>query len=413
MKLLGKIPVEQLDDERLTNIERRIVAGAADAAMRAHAPRSRWFFGAAAATMAVAAALVVGWKLGTSRAPAPIVSEAEPVRVDTTNQRAMLDIGDARIESDAATVFAVTRPGTGVLVELTRGKVELDVDKRGSRDPLVVRAGDTDVIVIGTHFTVDCGAVPCSEGEVDVRVTEGVVEVVRRSQSRSDLRVVAGQTWKTKRGLLAVADAQAADARAAGAGQAIASASTTGTAGGIEIPVGDGPDVLKGRTSAVPTERTKPTLRDPSPTTTPAGKPPRTASTGTGTGSASLDLPTLIKRQPFAPAADIDEPDASKAISQFRQLSTGFGEDASRALYSMAVLQATKLGRTEDALRTLDLFMRRFAHKKEHADALWLRVRILCTRSIDERCRQAAYTYMHEVPGTPAAAIAERITVTE
>lgn len=407
MKLLGKIPVEQLDDERLTNIERRIVAGAADAAMRAHAPRSRWFLGAAAATMAAAAALVVGWKLGTARAPAPIVGEAEALRVDTTTEHAKLDIGDARIESNQGTVFAVTRPGTGVLVEMTRGKVELDVDKRGDRDPLVVRAGDTDVIVIGTHFTVDCGAGLCSEGEVDVRVTEGVVKVVRRSQPKADVRVAAGQTWKTQRGLLALAEAQAADA------ETVASAQPTKVPGEIEIPLGDGPDVLKGRTAAVPTERAKPTLRDPAPApATGTRKPPRDGA-GEGSSSTPLSLPVLIKNQPFAPAADIGEPDASKAISQFRQLSTGFGEDASRALYSMAVLQATKLGRTEDALRTLDLFMRRFAHKKEHADALWLRVRILCTRSIDERCRQAAYTYMHEVPGTPAAAIAERITVTE
>jgi hypothetical protein len=405
VKLLGKVPVEQLDDERLTNIERRIVAGAADAAMRAHAPRSRWFVGAAAMTMAAAAALVVGWKLGTARTPAPIVGEAEPLRVETTAEHAKLDIGDARIESNPATVFAVTRPGTGVLVELTRGRVELDVDKRGDRDPLVVRAGDTDVIVIGTHFTVDCGTSLCSEGEVDVRVTEGVVKVVRRSQPKDDVRVAAGQTWKTTRGLLAVTEAQAADAAQ------IASTEVSPATGEIEIPLGDGPDVLKGRTAAVPTERAKPTLRDPVPT--PVTKKPARDPAGQGSSAAPISLPVLIKNQPFAPAADIGEPDASKAISQFRQLSTGFGEDASRALYSMAVLQATKLGRTEDALRTLDLFMRRFAHKTEHADALWLRVRILCTRAIDERCRQAAYTYMHEVPGTPAAAIAERITVTE
>jgi hypothetical protein len=42
--LKGRIPVEQLDDERLTNIERRIVAGAADAALHSapmRAPRFR------------------------------------------------------------------------------------------------------------------------------------------------------------------------------------------------------------------------------------------------------------------------------------------------------------------------------------------------------------------------------------
>jgi len=409
VKLRGRIPVEPLDDERLTNLERRIVAGAADAAARGHAPRSRWFVGAAAVGVAAAAALFVGWKLGSARVPAPVVGEAEPVRLDTTAQRAKLDLGDARIESDASTVFAVTRPGTGVLVELTRGKVELDVDKRGKRDPLIVRAGDTDVVVIGTHFTVDCGAVACRGGEVDVRVTEGVVKVVRRAQP--EVRVAAGQTWKTKRGLLALAEARAADDGASANGEVIASTGAKPSSD-IEIEVGDGPDVLKGRKASVPAGRPPTVLRDP-PTKPTAPVNDSEPSRGSGAGSAGLDLVTSIRRQTFAPAADIGEPDATKAVAKFRELSSGFGEDASRAMYSMAVLQATKLGRTEDALKTLDLFMRRFAHKREHTDALWLRVRILCLRSIDERCRQAAYTYMHESPGTPAAAIAERITLTD
>lgn len=412
MKLLGRIPVEPLDDERLTNIERRIVAGAADAAARAQAPRSRWLVGAAAVGVAAAAALVVGWKLGSARVPAPVVGEAAPVRLDTTAQRAKLDLGDARIESDASTVFTVARPGTGVLVELTRGKVELDVDKRGDRGPLIVRAGDTDIVVIGTHFTVDCGAVACRDGEVDVRVTEGVVKVVRRAQP--EVRVAAGQTWKTKRGLLALADARAADADAPASGDVIASADASKPSSDIEIEVGDGPDVLKDRTASVPEGRPSTVLRDPpAKDDPPAHDREPSRGTGTGAGSAGFDLTTAIRKQPLAPAADIGEPDATKAVAKFRALSSGFGEDASRAMYSMAVLQATKLGRTGDALKTLDLFMRRFAHKREHADALWLRVRILCLRSLDERCRQAAYTYMHASPGTPAAAIAERITLTE
>jgi hypothetical protein len=290
-----------------------------------------------------------------------------------------------------------------VLVDLTRGKVELDVDKRGERDPLVVRAGDTDVIVVGTHFTVDCGATACRDGEVDVRVTEGVVKVVRHGQPT--VRVAAGTTWKTRRGLLALADARAADAVAA-----VDAAPSTD----IEIEVRDGPDVLEDRTAAVPGARAPTVLRDPVKSTMPrADRPARTPADGAGAGSAALDLRTAIRRQPFAPAADVGESDAEKAAAKLRQVGYGVGDDAPRALYSLAVLQAERLGRTADALRTLDLFMTRFAHKAEHADAMWLRVRVLCLKAIDQRCRQAAYTYMREAPGTPAAAIAERITLTD
>ena len=231
MKLRRKDPVEQLDDERLTNIERRIVAGAADAAMRAQAPRLR--------------GVVVSGRSRRGRGPggrgrtrhrlearhvphagARSSARQKPMRVDTTAERAQLDIGDARIESNPVTVFAVTRPDGGVLVEMTRGKVELDVDKRGERIPWSCARAIRTSIVVGTHFTVDCGAGLCSAGEVDVRVTEGVVEVVRRSQPKAGVRVAAGQTWKTKRGLLALAEAQAADA------ERVASADTTKVPGG-------------------------------------------------------------------------------------------------------------------------------------------------------------------------------------
>ena len=47
MKLVGRIPVEPLDDERLTNLERRIVLGATAQPVRAS---RRWVGFAAAAT---------------------------------------------------------------------------------------------------------------------------------------------------------------------------------------------------------------------------------------------------------------------------------------------------------------------------------------------------------------------------
>ncbi|HMG23925.1 MAG TPA: FecR domain-containing protein, partial [Kofleriaceae bacterium] len=182
MKLAGRIAVEPLDEERLTNIERRVVAGAVDAAIRGELRAPRWRLGGAVAAVAIAAAGAIGWALHTAPAGEPIAA-ADPaaVQVQTAGPsgpgRAVLDIGDARIESDPDTAFAVTRPGAGVLIAMARGKLGLEVAKRGDRPPLIVRAGDTDVVVIGTRFSVDYGD---GHGEVDVRVTEGVVRVVHQ-----------------------------------------------------------------------------------------------------------------------------------------------------------------------------------------------------------------------------------------
>ena len=43
--------------------------------------------------------------------------------------------------------------------------------------------------------------------------------------------------------------------------------------------------------------------------------------------------------------------------------------------------------------------------------ALWLHVRILCGKAIDDECRKAAYTYQHEVPVRPPPT-ASRIRIT-
>jgi hypothetical protein len=73
-------------------------------------------------------------------------------------------------------------------------------------------------------------------------------------------------------------------------------------------------------------------------------------------------------------------------------------------------MQHMKMGRNGDALQTLDLYTRKFVGGKEYAAALWLRVRILCAKGYDERCRQAAFSHMHQATGTPAALVSEAVT---
>jgi hypothetical protein len=345
------------------------------------------------------------------------------LRAQTSPQRALLDIGDARIESEPGTAFTVTRPDGGVLVAMARGKVELEVGKRGERPPLVVRAGDTDVVVVGTHFTVDYGD---GSGEVRVHVTEGVVRVVRQQQ---ETRVVAGREWRTRAGLVAAAAAgdaapEMATAASAGAGASPGAGDAHGSAATAIAAAPEAlrdhsptsPDVLRDHKAAVPEASgvalppQPPRAAIPPPRMAPEHGRPRL----TVHGDPHVDLKGSIRVQRVEPALDLGEPSAANAIARYYDIAAHqSGDDASQAVYSIAVVRHFKLSRNTEALQTLDAYVRRFPGGKEYRAALWLRVRILCLDKIDDRCRAAAYTYLHQAPDTPAARVAELITQTE
>jgi hypothetical protein len=418
VKLAGRIPVEPLDDERLTNIERKIVAGAAEAAARPHREsRSSPVLALAAAAVVVLGVGAIGWKLGASglggdggggAAPA---AETALIQVHTDEQRATLDIGDAKIQSDPATAFTITRPAGGVLVTMTRGKVALDVAKRGDRPALVVKAGDTEVVVVGTQFTVDYGD---GTGDAEVRVTEGVVRVVRHKQ---ETRVAAGQAWTTGRGLVALAELGPRMERDP-AGAVITDPDRRGD-DEVEIDMGAAPGVLRDRVAAVPD------VRAPQPVAG-ASRVAAASSGGSGGGLGGrprpLDNPrdpkfglkALIRSQPVLPALDVGEPDALRAMAEYRQIMMREkGPKEAHAFYSMAVIQALKLGRTGDALTTLAAFKRRAQTSEYYVPALWLEVRIRCLRAINDECRQAADLYIRRAPESPALHVAEKITLSK
>ena len=418
MKLSGRIVVEPLDEERLTNIERRVVSGAVDAAARHGLRAPRRISGRVLAMAAVVTAGLAGWALHAP--PPPTVAEPAAIRVETSPQQAVLDIGDARIASDPGAGFAVTRPAGGVLVAMTRGKVELEVGKRVGRPPLVVRAGDTDVIVVGTRFTVDYGD---GRGDVDVRVTEGVVRVVHQQQ---ETRVAAGYAWRTHGGLIASAE----DDPGARAGSAVASeagptatppdADPTRAAPGETVPTraaiviagGPAPAVLHDRKAAVPEAHAASSgvRTGPSRPAAPDAAPVRGARPSDPRG----ELRDAIRSQPVEPALDLGEANAASAVTRYYDIAAHqSGEAASQAFYSIAVVRHLRLGRNAEALQTLDAYVRRFPGGKEYRAALWLRVRILCLDKLDDRCRAAAYTFVHQAGDAPAARIAERITLSD
>ncbi len=434
MKLVGRIPVEPLDDERMTNIERKIVAGAADAA-RGRGPlwsSSHWVrklgFGIAGGAL-VACAVLVAWTLGSERA-APGVAVA-PVRVDSTTDHTMLDIGDARITSGRGAVFVVTRPDGGVLVDLARGRVELDVGKRGRRAPLVVRAGATDVVVVGTRFSVDYGA---GRGDAVVQVSEGVVRV---RHGGSETRLAAGESWDPRRGIVAISETTAPapgtspDVRGSRATPgsvdaaddeieiAPGSARGDGTvaSGGYVIDERTAPDVLRDRTARAPTAEPRPA--EP---VTSAQREPTTSTRATTRREEVVlapdpkdprgDVRRAVRDQPLVPALDVGTSVAATAVAEYYGIiREQRGEREATAYYSIAVTQYRDLKRREDALKTIDTYFRRFGAKvyPEHRAAMWLRVRILCERAIDASCKQAAARYVKSDPDSAAGAIANRI----
>lgn len=389
MTLRDRIPVEPLSDERMTNIERNVVIAASDVAARpVRARGNRWLTVAALAAVTVAVG-AVSWKLGASRSsPGDIAATEAPLRVETAAEATQLDIGDARIASAPGTRFVVTRPAGGVLVDMARGKVELEVGKRGERPPLVVRAGETDVIVVGTRFSVDYGD---GTGEVIVVVTEGIVKVLTRAQPDGAVRVTMGQAWTTKRGQIAIADLPSAQVAAAGT------------------------------TTPAQVDRTDHDIDMPG---EPAGSGARTTDRGDDAGSGSAarpgkkktlvfeeDVHEALRKAPIQPALDIGIADPREAIQKHLESAMGRGDDAARAMYSAAFLQKRALKDNTAALRLLDIYMQRFVKKNrsEHADALWLRVFILCEKTFDDDCRRAARIYSEAAPSTSKSGIADRI----
>jgi len=388
MKLVGRVHVEPLDDERLTNIERSVVAGAAErAALPVRAPRRYLAFAAAALAACVAGA--IGWQLRGGAAVVPLV-EPVPVAVHTDAKGSTLDIGDARIDSGTDTAFVVSRPAGGVLIEMTRGKVELSVGKRGDRPPLVVRAGDTDVVVVGTRFSVDYGD---GKHDVDVRVTEGVVRVASK---KLETRVAAGQHWRSDQGLVAMAQ-PAVDAPPAKAPP-------------LDVRAPAVPDVqLHDRVAAVPDAPAKPTVAAAAPPRD--VERPRVRPMVVETREPRGDLKAEIIGLPVEPPQDIGVKDVNEAMSRYRIIVLGEKNDgAATALYSMAALQHLKLGRDGDALRSIDAYERAYPAGREIRSALWLKLRILCRVALDEQCRQAAVAYQRKAVDGPALHVAERIT---
>ncbi len=136
---------------------------------------------------------------------------------------------------------------------------------------------------------------------------------------------------------------------------------------------------------------------------------------GSGATDPRRDLKSEIRAQELLPATHVDAADPGAAIAEYAKAwSKSFDDNAEHALYSAALVDSLQLGHDPDALRLLDLYVRRFATKRDDVTtaAFWLRVRILCLNAVDDRCRTAAAAYTQR-GGGPAEHVVELITATE
>lgn len=387
MSLRDRIGVQQLDDERLTNIERNLVVRVSE--MRQPPVRSRRGLTWATAAFAVAAAAVVGWKLHTPELPAPQPEVAQTFAIDTQDHLQSIQLGDAMIASAPATRVDVSRTSHETVITMTRGTLDLSVVHRADRK-LLIRAGDTEIEDVGTKFSVAFDG----SSHVDVHVTEGEVAVTRQQRTE---HVTAGHAWSTDGGLVAIADPPPAPPTPPQP-PVVASIDVDRPHVPVAPPVPAHPHHVVADTQPEPVlgERVDHTAHAPIP------------------ADPYVDLQQAIRRQPIEFDPHIDgKTDAAARIASLKKVAyvpPPAGAEASSALYEIAVLLHRPLGQDAEALRTLDMYQRRFSGGREKRAALWLRVRILCGHAIDDDCRKAAYSYQHVVPSGEAAEVAIRIT---
>lgn len=378
MSLRERIPVEQLDDERLTNIERKLVVRVSEMKpVRVRRPLA-W----AGAVCAVVTALVIGWKLHAPDAVAPAPEVAQTFAIETHGDRQAIELGDATVASAPETRVDVARTSHETIITMTRGTLELSVTHRPDRR-FVIRAGDTEIEDVGTTFSVAYDG----RSHVDVRVTEGEVSVTRQRRSE---RITAGHAWSTDGGLVAIVEPRPVAPPQPPVVVAGLERTHTPVAPTVRHPVHPHVDAEPKPVLGEHVERHAAPL-DP-----------------------YVDLQQAIRRLPLEFDPHIDgKTDAAARIAQLKKLAYApppAGAEASQALYEIAVLLHRPLGQDAEALRTLDMYRRRFAGGREMHAALWLLVRIHCGKAIDDECRKAAYTYQHEATSGPATDLAIRIT---
>jgi hypothetical protein len=390
MKLIGKVPVEPLDDERLTNIERNLVVAVSD--MRAPAPTTRRALAFAAVAMAIALAGFAGWKL--RKAPATETTPQSLV-MKSDAKGATLDLGDAQLASMPGTEVRIDRSPSRTSIEMTGGALSLTVEHKPGR-LLVVRAGDTEIEDVGTQFSVSFDG----KSHVEVRVTEGEVKVRRAGK---DFAVTAMNAWTTELGTTTIAQLDTA---------AAAVAQVDSSPGDID-PNLDSAQAVRGTT--VRDARVGSGASGSAAT----GSAATGSSSGSGNGSVGkkphlagpANARKALDKWPYTAPIDVGTEDMKAATSIYLERIQPLpeGEERAMLLYSIAVVQH-RAKHDKAALHTLTAVTKRNGgESKAYKAGRWLEVRIRCLSSFDDACRIAAERYRNQFPSGSETGIVDQI----
>ena len=178
-------PIEDLSDISWQRVERDLFTrldAPIDSVERPIRRRpARWVAVAAIAAVAAAALLFFATR-GDDSTPSPKLS-----RLVTEGAPSSITVGDAAITAAPHTALLVTDSGAGAQVILERGAVDCTIPPQQNRRPFVVIAGEVQVSVTGTQFSV------ARFGDsAEVVVVRGEVTVVAAGRR---FRIGAGERW--------------------------------------------------------------------------------------------------------------------------------------------------------------------------------------------------------------------------
>lgn len=318
--------------------------------------KSRAVFRASLAAALVAVALSFLWVFPGNRSSTGTVLST---RSDTLAMK--LDEGsELELASESKLVIDSVHDDD-VSLRLDRGMVTCEVPKRKGRT-FRVRAGDFEVSVVGTRFSVRHET--NSDGAlISVRVEHGVVLVKRHGREGPGVRISAGQTWSSEEKLSAPAVA----------------------------PVQAGPQAQP-MGAADPPNRAEEVAREPAghelSKATPPGGP--TASIGRPTAEQAFEDASALRRSGKMRAA----------AAAYERFVAEFPTDprAALAAFEKARLQMDGLGQPRAALTSLELSLRLSPRAGFREDVLARLVRVQKVLGQSEACRAAKQRYLREYP---------------
>lgn len=370
--LRDKIAVEPLDADRVARLERNLMTAYAELSPSVQAPRRsrlKPVLVTATAALVAAAALALVWLRGTR---AELTSQVQaPTRVATGDTPSRLELADSAIDVGAHTTLDLFKDVSGTLVVLRTGRVDCEVEPLADRAPFVVRAANVKVTVVGTVFSVERHG-----DDVKVAVRRGKVRVERQAGDAEVVFVAAREQWDATSGKTTTV-----------------AAAPTKTAAPTTAADDDHPALGKRNARTPRVAKRRAPRRH-------VGKrrAPRQPKKRQTDETKQLTLPTAGLPMPMAGTA-----------AELERRRYGDSANAERAAYS-AAYRHWQQGRRRRALKSLKYYLDRYNSGKHREGALWLKIKILCAKTVGARCRTTAYTYLREFPAGHFAEQATQLT---